>query len=599
MAMVDIQSLFADIIESPRQRQQAMSAQGAQEAAAVTNNLTGGARLAAPLLAQLAMSAGKREEGLRQSVGGLFGIDTRTPSQQLQEVLSQAQTPEQQAQLPNTLRQMGYGQQAMALEQQLAEQQRVAAAAAAQQAQQAQQSQLEALRFQLDVEKFGEERATQQQERRIREQEEARAAGTYDTTIQDQERGRRELEAFRASAIEIINTAPIPANMIAGLSRAANAGLFDENREELFKLAYGNDEIVTFGGVAYNASAARRGETNTWLAAPKTPTNLAEEILSRVDPSKYTPESVAQALTLFNQATTPDEQNLALSVLQGASSENPGDAIKVIGTNLAMDVNAYNTWVRGGKQGEQDFWIKSPTAAGSAPDAYSGIVEDLNWGNYTPASIATWLAAQDDAITLEEKAATINLLQPVRSGAASAALSPAILKAEEEATASSSQAGRMLSLSTQFDDAMKAGSGARMGAFIERLTGTSSDAAAARLEYNAIRNVFVLASLPPGTASDVDVALAMGTTPDDFAAPAQINSWLRGQAKMAAMAAEYNLFKADYLNKNQNAAGLARAWETQRAAPGYKEEIENKYGFKFNPDADREAILEAAKQGRN
>ena len=124
MAMVDIQSLFADIIESPRQRQQAMSAQGAQEAATLTNNLYGGARLAAPLLAQLAMSAGKREEGLRQSVGGLFGIDTRTPSQQLQEVLSQATTPEQQAQLPEQLRQMGYGSQAMALEQQMAEQAR-------------------------------------------------------------------------------------------------------------------------------------------------------------------------------------------------------------------------------------------------------------------------------------------------------------------------------------------------------------------------------------------------------------------------------------------------------------------------------------------
>jgi hypothetical protein len=68
---------------------------------------------------------------------------------------------------------------------------------------------------------------------------------------------------------------------------------------------------------------------------------------------------------------------------------------------------------------------------------------------------------------------------------------------------------------------------------------------------------------------------------------------------MAAMAAEYNLFKADYLNKNQNPAGLSRAWEEQRNAPGYRENIESKYGFKFNPDADREATRAAATQGRN
>ena len=122
MAMVDIQSLFADIIESPRQRQQAMSAQGAQEAAAVTNNLTGGARLAAPLLAQLAMSAGKREEGLRQSVGGLFGIDTRTPSQQLQQTLQGADTTSAAGleRVASDVEKLGYGVQAATIRQQAA-----------------------------------------------------------------------------------------------------------------------------------------------------------------------------------------------------------------------------------------------------------------------------------------------------------------------------------------------------------------------------------------------------------------------------------------------------------------------------------------------
>lgn len=124
MAMVDIQSLFQDIIETPRQRQQAMQAQGQREAQIATNALSGRSQIFAPLVSQLAASQGSRDEMLQRSVGGLFGLDTRNESEKLQQMLSQAQTPEQQAQLPAMLRQMGYGQQALALEQQLAEQAR-------------------------------------------------------------------------------------------------------------------------------------------------------------------------------------------------------------------------------------------------------------------------------------------------------------------------------------------------------------------------------------------------------------------------------------------------------------------------------------------
>jgi hypothetical protein len=124
MAMVDIQSLFQDIIESPRQRQQAMAEMGQREAQIATNALSGRSQIFAPLVGALARNQGARDEMLQRSVGGLFGLDTRNESEKLQEMLSQADTPEKQAQLPATLRQMGYGQQAMALEQQLAEQQR-------------------------------------------------------------------------------------------------------------------------------------------------------------------------------------------------------------------------------------------------------------------------------------------------------------------------------------------------------------------------------------------------------------------------------------------------------------------------------------------
>jgi hypothetical protein len=99
-----------------------MQAQGQREAQIATNALSGRSQIFAPLVGQLAASQGMRDEMLQRSVGGLFGLDTRNESEKLQQMLSQAQTPEQQAQLPAMLRQMGYGQQAIALEQQLAEQ---------------------------------------------------------------------------------------------------------------------------------------------------------------------------------------------------------------------------------------------------------------------------------------------------------------------------------------------------------------------------------------------------------------------------------------------------------------------------------------------
>lgn len=602
--LTNIQSLFADILQTPQQRAAQLTNEGLNRAELATRGLSGGAAMLSPLIAAEARTAPMREEMLSRSLGRLFGQDVRTESESIQNTLSQADTstPEGQQALITALRNQGYGAQAAQLQQQMMAEQQQQQAAAAQAAQQAQQqefeNQLQSLQFQLDVEQFGEEKANNLSTRRIEAAEEARAAGTYETEIQKQQREQAELEARRASSIAIVNSSSLPPQIRANMSRAALAGMFDNNPEELYKIAYGNDDITTFGGVAYNATAARRGE-DPWIVPPSKPVNLVENILADLDITKFTPESVTQALDLFNQATTPVEQNTALSVLQLQSSSDPSNSVKILSSDLAMDVTAYNNWVRGGKQGEPDFWIKAPVGAVDGTDAFSAIIEDLPWGNYTPESISTWLAAQDAAVTPLEKADTIRLLQPARSGTSTAALTPAILQAEEAATTSSSQAGRMLSLSTQFDTAMGSGSSARMGALWRTFTGNSSDADAMRLELRAIQNTFVLANLPSGSSSDADVALARSTTPDEFNDPELINSWLRGQAKMAAMAAEYNLFKADYLNKNQNPAGLSRAWEEQRNAPGYRENIESKYGFKFNPDADREATRAAATQGRN
>lgn len=122
MAMVDIQSLFADIIESPRQRQQAMQAQGQREAQIATNTLSGRSQIFAPLVAQLAASQGTRDEMLQRSVGGLFGLDTRNESEKLQQTLQGADTTSAAGleRVASDVEKLGYGVQAATIRQQAA-----------------------------------------------------------------------------------------------------------------------------------------------------------------------------------------------------------------------------------------------------------------------------------------------------------------------------------------------------------------------------------------------------------------------------------------------------------------------------------------------
>jgi len=92
MSAINIQSLFADIIDTPEQRQQKMLQQGMLQGQQLTKNLTGLARAAAPL-AQMAGQLGvQRNEDLRRAVQPMLGIDPRTTGEKLQEALSKVDT---------------------------------------------------------------------------------------------------------------------------------------------------------------------------------------------------------------------------------------------------------------------------------------------------------------------------------------------------------------------------------------------------------------------------------------------------------------------------------------------------------------------------
>jgi len=87
---INIQSLFSDIIETPAQRQQRMLSEGILKGRELTSGLTGLARTQAPLVSALSMQMPQRQEALRRNVGGMLGLDVRTQSEKLEDIIKTA-----------------------------------------------------------------------------------------------------------------------------------------------------------------------------------------------------------------------------------------------------------------------------------------------------------------------------------------------------------------------------------------------------------------------------------------------------------------------------------------------------------------------------
>jgi hypothetical protein len=89
---ININTLFADIIDTPEQRQEKLLQQGMTQGRLLSSNLTGLARTAAPL-AQMAGQLGvQRNEDLRRAVQPMLGLDPRTTGERLADQLKDIDT---------------------------------------------------------------------------------------------------------------------------------------------------------------------------------------------------------------------------------------------------------------------------------------------------------------------------------------------------------------------------------------------------------------------------------------------------------------------------------------------------------------------------
>ena len=147
-------------------------------------------------------------------------------------------------------------------------------------------------------------------------------------------------------------------------------------------------------------------------------------------------------------------------------------------------------------------------------------------------------------------------------------LSSASEKALLEATDRAANAGRlrfeMEELARDFEangDEIIAGVGGDAREAFNRVFGSQDGITQLRTRYTALRNSQAVKNLPPGVASDRDIALALeGFLPPSANATAMA-SFLRGMAKMNLYDEVYNEFAANYIDQNSGARGLLNAWK--------------------------------------
>ncbi len=113
----------------------------------------------------------------------------------------------------------------------------------------------------------------------------------------------------------------------------------------------------------------------------------------------------------------------------------------------------------------------------------------------------------------------------------------------------------------------------------------------AKFQFAEIANETANMSIPPGAASDIDVKRADRTVPTFTDSPEVIRSWLHNQMKKKALMAAEKEALAKYMGRNKgSAAGFGEYWATQTQTRGQVQSIFNEYGVPRDANYIRKTV---------
>lgn len=112
-----------------------------------------------------------------------------------------------------------------------------------------------------------------------------------------------------------------------------------------------------------------------------------------------------------------------------------------------------------------------------------------------------------------------------------------------------------------FQETLPVGAAGTFSEFIRSLGGTQNEQSELRRRFAKVRLSEALKYLPPGPATDRDVQEAFKGVPKENASAKQVQMFLRGSAKLAAVDAEFQEFRSNYISENENTKNLIRDWK--------------------------------------
>lgn len=140
-----------------------------------------------------------------------------------------------------------------------------------------------------------------------------------------------------------------------------------------------------------------------------------------------------------------------------------------------------------------------------------------------------------------------------------AGLQPDMNKAFVASATSASQASRYNSLASRITDIGNAWGA--LGSFSEwykKSTGNQETITELRQEYTRLRNTAALSELPPGPASDKDIAFALSGFPTETGNPQVIARFLRGMAKLKEIESSVENARGEWMANNKGLLNRAK-----------------------------------------
>ena len=270
------------------------------------------------------------------------------------------------------------------------------------------------------------------------------------------------------------------------------------------------------------------------------------------------PVDAKRAVTMLQEAGQPEMAQLVTGVLQG--DERSTLLFEHMKKGVTMRAVALDA-IEKPEERKTNRMVELAAIYGEDTEEYKRALKSANEkieSDSKPADVRVYEYYKN---LPEEDQATFMQVLRQQPGTPSAVMTE-ILESTDAAQAANAKYSNYLDLATQYEATNVTG-GARQDfrEWVKGVTGSQDGFSLLRTSWNQVRFSEAVASLPPGPASDTDVANALKGFPPTSAKPEMIASFLRGLAKLQKVSAAYASFKADYLSEHESPKGLNQAWQ--------------------------------------